>query len=319
MAGFGETESAKILCAFVVPSKVLMYRTKGVVLILLSALAFASFAIWSRLIGTEAGIFYPSWIRSLLVALILTPIVLWRGEFIAFRRRDLGWLAVFLLCTSSTNFPIFYAFNHMDVGTAYLLSFVVTLLTMYVVGLLFLSERLTPVKILAFLVACVGLYLTFSFSIATFTFLAALAAVLQGIAVGGETAFSKRLSDRYTPLYLSAVGAYAGVVVTFIVGLVVGEPQFVTVPATFWAYEIIFTLVGIIGFWAVLEGLRHVEASIGGLIGLMEIVFGVLFGVLLYHEGLSTKVLLGGLCIIVAAALPNISWSRFTLSGSAKV
>jgi len=60
------------------------------------------------------------------------------------------------------------------------------------------------------------------------------------------------------------------------------------------------------GFWLIIEGLKHVEAGIGGLLGLLEIVFSIIFGILIFGEDLSSHVLFGSLFIIFAAALPHI-------------
>ena len=44
----------------------------------------------------------------------------------------------------------------------------------------------------------------------------------------------------------------------------------------------------------------------GGLLGLLEIVFSVAFGIWLFQEELTTKVIIGGALILVAAALPHL-------------
>src|SRR3989344_4046972 len=113
-------------------------KTRGVGLILISALMFGSYGIWSRLLGQDFGVFYQGWTRALIIAIILFPILYYKREIIKIGREDWGWLSVYLVFTSLTQAPLFYAFNHMDIGSATLLYFVTMLLTMYIVGFSFL-------------------------------------------------------------------------------------------------------------------------------------------------------------------------------------
>src|SRR4051812_44473943 len=104
---------------------------KGSWLILISAVMFGSYGVWSRLIGDSFGPFFQGYTRALIIAVVLLPILLWKKQIVPIARRDWGWLALFLLFTSLTQAPVFYAFNHMDIGSATLLFFVSMLLTMY--------------------------------------------------------------------------------------------------------------------------------------------------------------------------------------------
>ena len=50
-----------------------------------------------------------------------------------------------MVFTSLTQAPIYYAFNHMDIGSASLLFFVSMFLSMYIIGFIFLGEQLKRV------------------------------------------------------------------------------------------------------------------------------------------------------------------------------
>ncbi len=221
-------------------------------------------------------------------------------------KQDRGWLLVFLVFTSCTQAPLFYAFNNMDIGTATLLFFVSMLLTMYIVGFLFLGEKLNKVKAITFLMAIVGLYFTFSFSIILFTVLAAGAAILNGIASGGEVAFSKKLSGNYSPLYLSWLSWVIIFITNGIISVLLGETQLMPSFDVVWLYQLGYVIASFLGFWSVIAGLKYIEASIGGLIGLLEIVFSIIFGIIIFQEVLTTQVIIGGILILTAAALPHI-------------
>jgi len=281
-------------------------KTRGLGLILISALMFGSYGIWSRLLGQDFGVFYQGWTRALIIAIILFPILYYKREIIKIGREDWGWLSVYLVFTSLTQAPLFYAFNHMDIGSATLLYFVTMLLTMYIVGFSFLREKITSIKVASFCFALLGMYFVFSFSLTAFTILAASMAVLNGIASGGEVSFSKKLSNKYSALYLTWLSWLIIVPTNGIASLIAGETQHLPSFDVVWLYQLGYVAAGIIGFWFIIEGLKHIEASIGGLLGLLEIVFSITFGILIFHEKLTSQVIIGGVIIILAAGLPHI-------------
>ncbi len=285
-------------------------HTKGIVLIFLSAVMFGSYGVWSRLIGESFGDFYQGWTRGLITVVILLPFLLYKKEIISIKREDWGWLFVFLVFTSFTQAPIFYAFTHMDIGTASLLFFSSVLLTMYLVGFLFLGEKLTKGKAVAFVVAVAGLFFTFSFSLVLFTILAAGAAILNGIATGGEVSSTKKLSGSYSPLYLTWLSWLIIIFTNGLISVAIGEAQHGFSFEAVWLWQAGYTLTSIFAFWFVVAGLKYIEASIGGLVGLLEVVFSVLFGILIFQEALTARVIVGAALILFAAALPHIAELR---------
>ena len=283
------------------------HPTRGAALILASALMFGSYGLWSRLLGPHFANFFQCWTRSLLVTLLLLPFVIGRKALRRIEKPDRGWFLVFMIFTAATQAPIYYAFNHMDIGTATLLFYVTSLLTMYVVGVAFLGEKLERAKVASFVLACVGMYVLFSFSLARFAPLAAVMAVVNGVASGGELAFSKKLSGRYPALSLVLWSWVAVAVTSLALSLALGEPQVAPSLIAPWFWLLGFAIASLFGFWLVIAGLAQVDASLGGLLGLLEIVFGVGFGIAFFHERLGARVALGGGLIVLAAALPPLA------------
>ncbi|HEY4496851.1 MAG TPA: DMT family transporter [Candidatus Paceibacterota bacterium] len=287
---------------------------KGVLMILLSTIAFGSYGTWSRLIGDSFGVFYQGWTRALIITLILLPILIYRKEIISIQKKDLGWLAIFLLFTTGTQAPLFYAFNHMDISSATLLFFVTMLITMYGVGFIFLSEKVSVIKIISLILAAVGLYVVFSFSVVQFSLLAALMAALNGVASGGEVAFSKKISSSYSPLYLTWLSWLVIIPTNGVLSLMIGEKQHIPSLDIAWLWQAAYVIASIFAFYLIIAGLKHLEASIGGLLGLLEVLWGITFGIIIFNEILTIKIILGGFLIISAAALPHLYELRKRLS-----
>ncbi|MFC1626757.1 DMT family transporter [Patescibacteria group bacterium] len=284
-----------------------MKNKKSILLILISALMFGSYGVWARLIGDSFGVFYQGWTRGLIISIILFPILYWKKEIVPIKKEDFKWLGVFLLFTSLTQAPLFYAFNHMDIGTATVLFFVSMLLTMYIIGFSFLKEKLSKIKVIAFLLASVGLYVTFSFSLVAFSLFAASMAILNGVASGGEVSFSKKLTGSYSTLYISWLSWMIVAITNVVMSLALGEVQHLPSFNIVWLYQMGYVVTSIFAFGFVIEGLKHVEASIGGLLGLLEVVFSIIFGIVIFSEQMTLQVGVGALLVLLAAALPHLS------------
>ena len=266
---------------------------------------FSSYGVWSRLIGSMDN-FYQGWTRAVIILIILIPFALVRKKIIKIEKEDIKWLIVFLVFTSMTQAPLFYAFNHMDIGSTSLLFFVSMYLTMNFIGLFFLKEKLTGIKIISSLMAITGMYLIFPFSVSSLTLLAALMAIISGITSGGEVAFSKKLSSKYSSLYLIILSWVIILITNFIISISIGENQIMPSFSITWLWQICYSIAAMLGFWLVIAGVKHIDAGLGALIGLMEIIFAIIFGIIIFNESLTFTVTIGGILIILAVALPNL-------------
>lgn len=280
---------------------------KGVILIFLSTIMFGSYGVWSKLMGDTFDVFYQGGSRAVIIGIVLLPVLLYKKQFVSIDRKDWKWLSVYLIFTIFTQAPLYYAFTHMDIGSASLLFFTSFILTMYIIGVLFLGEKLTRVKFVSFVLACIGMYVVFSFSLVAFTILAVLMAIVNGIASGGEVASSKKLTGKYSSLYLTWLSWIAIVLTNIPISILLGETLLIPSLNIAWLYQLGYSAVSLFAFWFLIHGLKYVEASIGGLIGLLEIVFAILFGILLFDEQLTSKVVVGAVIILTAAALPHVS------------
>lgn len=281
-------------------------KNYGYLMVLVSALMFGSYGVWSRLIGDAFGNFFQGWTRALIILTLIIPIAFWKKEIVKIKKEDRKWIAVFMVFTSLTQAPLFYAFNHIDIGLASLLFFVSMFLTMQTIGLFFFGEKITRIKIISSLIAILGMYLVFSFSISSFAIFAVAMAILNGMASGGEVAFSKKISDKYSPLYLTIISWSIILVSNGIISIAIGENQLAPALTFSWFWQLCFSITSLFAFWLAITGFKYVDVGIGAIIGLLEIVFSVLFGILIFNETLSLRVGIGAILIITAVALPHI-------------
>ena len=279
---------------------------KGSILIFGSALCFASYGVWSRLLGHEFAVFYQGWVRSAIILLILLPIAIVGKQLKPIRKPDRTWFAITMICTVFTQAPLYFAYNHLPLGTATFIFYGFFLITTYAVGWIFLSEKLTRIKMISLLLALTGLLLTFGLSLGSFSIAAMLLAALNGLASGGEIATSKKSTRRYSSLQLTLYSWVLILLTHLPISLILGERQ---IPPAFdleWAAMLGYAASGLGGFWLVIEGFKYIDASIGGLIGLLEIPLSVILGIALFSDHIAASVIFGGLIIIAAAVLPDV-------------
>lgn len=157
-----------------------------------------------------------------------------------------------------------------------------------------------------FFLAVFGLFVTFGLSLSLFSVSAMLLAAVNGIASGGEIATSKKSTMHYSSLQITAYSWIFILLTHFPISLMNGEQQLTPAFNLEWLAMLGYAASGLGGFWLVIEGFKHVDASIGGLIGLLEIIFSFLFGVFLFDDHITLAVLLGGIIILLSAVLPDI-------------
>lgn len=280
---------------------------RGVLLVLLSAVSLGTYGVWSKLLGPTFPPLFQGWAKALMIALALFPYLLVTNQIRAIQRKDWFWISVFLIATSCTLAPLYYAFNTLTLGSALLLFYSSMLLTMYGFGILFFKEERSWIKIIALVFALLGLSTVFSYSFAAFAILGVGMAILNGVASGTEVSASKHLSGDYSTVYLSWLAWVAIAATNAIVGLWMGEPLFIPALDLSWAYLLSFAVASFFGFWGLMESLKYLDATTAGLIGLTEIVFGLAFAWLLFSEVLTLQTSLGAILILTAAALPSLS------------
>ncbi len=280
-------------------------------MILVSALCFGSYGVWARLLGDEFGVFCQGWVRSALILAVLLPLGSLSGVFKRVQRADRMWFSVTMLFTVFTQAPLYFAFNHLPLGTASFIFYGFFLLTSYLIGWAFLAERINWVKIVSFGMALVGLFLTFRLSLAAFSLLAMALAAFNGVASGGEIATSKKSTEKYSSLQLTAYSWILILITHLPISILAGEKQIIPAFNQEWAAMLGYAVSGLAGFWLAIEGFKYVDASIGSLIGLLEIIFSAVFGIFFFQDQMTLSVFLGGAIILCSAILPDLYALRY--------
>lgn len=281
--------------------------TIGYIMVILSAIGFGSYGVWSKNIGADFGIYSQGWIRSLIIVLLMLPIGIITKQFKKINKKDWKWMSVPIIFGIFTQVPLYYAFNHMAIGTVTLIFFSLFLITSYLFGYFFMKEVISTPKKIALILAICGLMLTFKLELGIFSLLAMLLAAINGIASGGEVASTKKVEKKYSSFQVSVL-VWFGIFISHLpLAIITGEKLVPIELNLVWLSMLAYAVIGLFAFWLVIEGFRYIDASIGGLLGLLEVVFAVIFGVIIFKENIGLSTITGGILILSAAALPDLS------------
>lgn len=277
----------------------------GASLVVLSSLFYASYGIWTTLMGDFFGGYTASALRSILVLLILIPIAIAYHQLGPVKWRQNWPYVVGLVLTATLIWgPFYYAILHAGVGISLAINYASIVIGMFFFGWLFAGERLSKEKWVSAFLGLVGLWLIFSPSVSSLGWLALGAAAVSGLGGAAHYVIAKKVP--YNATQTTVVMWVASVVANIPVAFLIGESQPTIGWHVEWLYLALFAVASVASSWFFIKGVKLIDAGAAGILGLLEIVFGVLFGVILFGEHLGIIVMLGIVAIIAAAAIPYI-------------
>lgn len=264
--------------------------------------------VWSKLLIPDFDALSSSWTRSLIVMILLIPLLIVRRNFVWPKQNEIRWLLAIILPGAMVTPLYFYAFEHLTIGVATLVFFTCYTFGALIYGRFFFNEQFTRVKITALLLGLIGLGLVSLPYLQPSSWLAIVACAFAGFCGAAEITFTKKLPTRYSGYYITfllyAATAFITLGLTFTAGRTGQALPSSLMP---WLLSVGYAVTIIAALVLVIQGFKTTEPSVGGIIGLMEIVFGILFGVLFFSERLSPAVFVGALCILIAALLPVLN------------
>ena len=280
-------------------------KIEGAGFILMSAFFFATYGIWSRLMSSSFGVFSQSWTRGLAL-LVVTLILNIFFKFIKpINKKDWIWFLI-IGATALNQAPIFFGFKYLDIGTATLLFYSALVIGGYLVGKFVFKEKLTKWKLFSLLLAFLGMLIIYGLVITPDQFLAAGLMILGGLMGACGSILPKKLSQNYSGMQILISYYVAMTVVDFILAKLMNNPLPRLELNVGWLAQIGYTFSFLIANLLVIKGYKHLEPSIGSLIGLAEIIFGVVFGAVFFGEIVGWGVVIGSILILISAVLPNI-------------
>jgi drug/metabolite transporter (DMT)-like permease len=175
---------------------------------------------------------------------------------------------------------------------------------LFLFGKIFNKERFTKDKMLATFLGFIGIALVFSPNINSIGILPLFASALSGFATSVNLVLLKKVS--YNATQSTLVLWITSVLANLMMAILFQEHLPNIGFYSQWIYLLLFALASVAASWLFVTGLKLVDAGAAGILGLLEIVFAVVFGVIFFHEKPSTVTLVGIMIIIAAATIPYL-------------
>lgn len=285
----------------------------GATLIVLSSLFYASYGIWTTLMGDFFGGYTASAFRSILVLFILFPFALYYRQL-----GPVGWkhnwqpLLGLVLSATLVWGPFYYAILHAGVGVSLTINYASLVIGMFLFGWLLGKERFTLIKGISAGVGFIGLWLVFAPNTAQLGLIPLSAAAISGFASSLHYVIAKQISYNATQSTIAmwVASTLANLVMAFVLQEHIPALSF----EQEWFYLILFAIASVASTWLFVRGIKLIDAGIAGVLGLLEIVFGILFGMLFFHEQPGFTALVGALVIIIAASIPYVTEEKTSLN-----
>ncbi len=283
---------------------------KGFLALLSGTAFFGLLGVFSRMIGMEFGVFNASWVRNLivlvLVGIYLVRIKKWRRV----DKADRKWLVIWSFFGMFTTIGIFVGSNRLTIGSTMLFFYAGMILTSYLGAYVMFREKLNLAKLVSIGLAFLGLMIIYSNAFSFKDALGFWAVFLGGGSNGIWAVLSKKVSKVYDNFQLIFIDALVSVLFCLGIAVCLGERLQLQGFGRSWLVIAIWAVSSLGVIWTAIYGYKKLEAQKATLVLPMRVVFGAFWGYLFYKEVLGVEVLVGGLMILVAAVLPNIVKSK---------
>lgn len=280
--------------------------------LLATGFIYGWFGIFSKLIAYDLPLFFASLIRDVLGVAIL-GIILYFSRSKNYQKigsADLIWIVLRSVFGLISFFSSYIAFVYLEIGTAYFIYFGAFVLAGYLLGLILFKEKIDLLRGSALILALLGLYIIYHFNFTPNSGLYILLAALSGATGAIWNIFSKKVSDKYSALQLNFMDFVFFGSLVLILSILRGEVWVAPELSSVWLFNLIFGLSFVLTGQLIVIGFNNLDAQIGSLIMLTEIVFGIILGFVFFQETVTLLTLLGGLLIVTAVALPELQLEK---------
>lgn len=251
-------------------------------------------------------------LRYLFAIPILCVMLWWRGHSFKLDKKDLPPLLLYGILFAVSSITLFKSYTYMDAGIASTILFVYPIMVALIMAF-FYKEKLTLQTILCIITAIGGIALLYlGKEGATLSLIGTLLVLGSALAysiyiVGINKSRLKDMATIKVTLYVLLVGWFVWAIFALI-------NQKLTTPTEWYLWINIFMLSilpTIISLTCTTIAIKYIGSTPTAILGVLEPVTAVFFGVLIFHETLTIKDYIGLILIIVAVTFV-ISGGKFS-------
>lgn len=245
-------------------------------------------------------------IRSILVLIILIPIGLFRKQFgsLDFANNWKKLLSMVFISTLVWGL-LYYSVLNAGIGVSSTVNYAAIVIGMVFFGWLLAKEKFTSDKKWSLAIGMFGLLLIFiQTSSGSIGFMPLIAAVISGLAIAANTVIAKQLP--YNTIQTTCVFWATSVIANIPMIFILNEQLPQVGLYVEWFYLLMFAICSLLASWTLMRGLKYIDAGLAGILGLLEIVFGVMFGIILFNERIELLTILGVIIILLSSVFPYL-------------
>jgi RarD protein len=264
-------------------------------LILIAIFLWSSLGVVVRLSGVPVQelIFY-SMIVSVCIQSLIVSQKKYRNEVPSFRK--LIYPAIAGLILLSNTFTFFYAYQNTTIANAVLTHYIAPILVALVSPIL-LKERIMKKALIAIVLASAGLWIMLEgFSFDSSHTNGIIAGLLSGCAYATLILYVRFHAQRFHPLVFALFTNAS--VICLLAPFIRSFPH-----KAIWSFLVMGIVHSTIAPLLYYKGLQKVPANKAAILGYLEPVCAILFGIILLNEILSMNTILGGILILFAGYL----------------
>ena len=280
----------------------------GFVAAFISAILFGGTPILAKMAyaGGTNGVTL-SFLRSALAAPILLTVLLIRKTSFRLSLKEIRDLALTgLFGTGSTTLLLYISYDYISIGVATSLHFLYPVLIM-AVGIIFLKEKATIIRIFAAVLGFLGVAMLSGLQAISNPLGIALAilsaATYAFYMIFIQTSSLKNMDYFKLGFYFAIVNA----LVAGVFGLFTNELDFTMTPSA-WLYSfIVAVLVCVVAVILLNYSIVKIGAISASMLSVSEPITGVVLGVIILNEQLSTSNIIGFVAVTISVLLVSIS------------
>lgn len=280
-------------------------KTKGFIL---GAIAAASYGmnplftlpLYSAGMSVDTVLFY----RYSLAVIVLGIMMKFQKQFFAIKRVDVLPLCIMGLLFAFSSLFLFMSYNYMDAGIASTILFVYPVLVAIIMAVVF-KEKVSPITMFSIALAFVGISMlckspggqTLSLVGITFVFLSSLSYAIYIVGVNRSSLKDMPIAKLTFYVLLFGLSVYV-VRLQFCTELqVIPTPMLWINAVSLAVFPTVISLV------TMTKAIHYIGSTPTAILGALEPVTALFFGVLVFGEQLTPRIILGILMVITAVTL----------------
>ncbi len=287
-------------------------KTKGALSLFIAAYSFSLYGVYSKFIASDFGPVFQTVARSFICVLAFGVLAYFFKSLKKIQPEDFKYYLLQGIFSLFVNIFFYIAVIKLPMGTTFFTFYAASLIASFIFGSVFLSEKLNKVKMIALILAVLGIFCMFQDKLIISSSVFIVTAIMAGSFFGLYTSISKKISSKYSVLQINFVMYLSNLILTIPMLFLAGENVSASISQFSWLIIFLYALTSIASGYFVIYGFKHLEAQISSLIMLGEIVFAVANGIIFFREIPTVMVLIGGLFILTAMIIPNLQFEKET-------